>query len=143
MQQSLDGVSVECKALLVIINPIKCEILISSPAKRPITYPDLSIDGIHLPVVSETKLLGVYINSSLKWDSHVEYMCKKVRKCFFILYRAKQFKFNFSTMFTLYSWFIRTSLEYATPVWHPGISTKHSLTLERIQKRCFRVILGN
>ena len=46
-------------------------------------------------------------------------------------------------MFTLYTWFIRTSLEYATPVWHPGISTKHSLTLERIQKRCFRVILGN
>ena len=46
-------------------------------------------------------------------------------------------------MFTLYSWFIRTSLEYAAPVWHPGLTQTQHYQLERIQKRCFRIILGN
>ena len=60
----------------------------------------------------------------------------------FILYRAKQFRFSINTMFTLYTWFIRTSLEYAAPVQHSGITAKHSSMIERIQKRCLRVILG-
>ena len=65
MQQSLDGFTIECKALLVISNPLKCEILISSNAKRPITYLELYIDGIYLHVVTDSKLLGDYINPLL------------------------------------------------------------------------------
>ena len=61
----------------------------------------------------------------------------------YILYRCKQFRFSISTLFTLYTWFITTSLEYAVPVWHSGISSQQSMLIERIQKRCFRIILGN
>ena len=110
MQRSLNTVSAECAEVLVIINPIKCEILIACPSKRPIVYPDFSINDVHLPYVTETKLLGVYLNSNLNWDTHIDFILKKVRKCIFILYRAKQFRFSTDTMFTMYAWFIRTSL---------------------------------
>ena len=61
----------------------------------------------------------------------------------FIIYRGKQFGFSLKTLFTLYVWFIRTSLEYAVPVWHPNLTSKQTAMLESIQKRCFRVILGH
>ena len=139
MQRSLNTISSECTHVLVIINPLKCEILIACPSKRPIVYPDLSLNDVHIPYVTETKLLGVYFNSSLNWDTRIHYVLKKVRKYIFILYEAKQFKFNISTMFTLYVWFILTTLKYAVLGWHCGISSKHSVQLERMQKRCFKI----
>ena len=60
----------------------------------------------------------------------------------FILYRAKKFGFTSSTMITLYNWYIRTGLEYAVPVWHPGLTEAQHQRIERVQKRCFRIILG-
>ena len=82
------------------------------------------------------------VTSELNWNDHVNYITSKSSKLFFILYRARQFSFSQNVMFTLYSWFIRTSLEYAAPVWHPGLTQAHHHQLERIQKRCFRIILG-
>ena len=72
----------------------------------------------------------------------MDYVLKSVRKRFYMLYRARQFKFSVDTLFRIYTWFIRTTLEYAVPVWHSGINACHSLTLERVQKRCMRIILG-
>ena len=45
-------------------------------------------------------------------------------------------------MYTLYLWYIRTGLEYAAPVWHPGITAHQRSRLERVQKRSLRIILG-
>ena len=82
-QQSLNSLSTECTHVLVTANPIKCEILIVCPTKRPIVLPDLSLNNVSLPYVSETKLLGVYINNALNWNTHIDYVLKKTRKCFF------------------------------------------------------------
>jgi len=35
---------------------------------------------------------------------------------------------------------IRYVLEYACPVWHPGLSKVQSNEIERVQKRCLRII---
>ena len=61
----------------------------------------------------------------------------------FILYRARQFGFSIATMLTLYQWYIRTGLECAAPVWHAGLTEQQKTCLERVQKRCFRIILGD
>ena len=37
---------------------------------------------------------------------------------------------------------MRTALEYAAPVWHPGLTAAQHAKIERIQKRCLRIILG-
>ena len=37
-------------------------------------------DNINLEVINSTKLLGVIINSQLKWDDNTHYICKKARK---------------------------------------------------------------
>ena len=40
----------------------------------------------------------------------------------------------------IYCSVIRSVLEYACPVWHPGLTSKLSKDIERVQKRCFRII---
>ena len=45
-------------------------------------------------------------------------------------------------MRTLYIWYVRTVLEYAAVVWHAGLSQEQHIALERVQKRCLRIILG-
>ena len=72
----------------------------------------------------ECKLLGIYINDQLNWDTHVAHLLAKANKCMFIIIQAKQFQFSPQTIVTLYQWFIRTSLEYAAPVWHPGLTQR-------------------
>ena len=67
---------------------------------------------------------------------------KKANKCIFILIQARKFRFSTASMVTLYQWYVRTSLEYAAPVWHPGLTEMQHAKLERIQKRCLRIILG-
>ena len=41
----------------------------------------------------------------------------------------------------LYCYYIRPTLEYASPVWHGSISSEQALALERVQARVARVIL--
>ena len=113
------------------------------PPMRPIVLPDLTLNGTPLPVVHNIKLLGVHMNSKLNWNDHIDFIVSKARRTLFILYRARQFGFSVRTMFTLYLWYIRTGLEYAAPVWHPGITAQQNTRLERIQKRCLRIILGD
>ena len=115
----------------------------SLPPKRPIVLPDLILNETPLPVVSKIKLLGLHMNSQLNWNDHVDHMVKKARRSLFILYRARQFGFSVRTIYTLYIWFIRTGLEYAAPVWHSGLTAQQRARLERIQKRCLRIILGD
>ena len=147
MQDNLDKISEDCVYVKMSTNPLKCEVLMIFPRdkrnRRPLVYPDLRLNNFSLPFVTECKLLGVYLNSFLTWDTHIDFIVKKVNKCIFILYRARQFNFSRETMFTLYTWFIRTSLEYAAPVWHPGLTVRQHSILEGIQKRCFKIILGN
>ena len=37
---------------------------------------------------------------------------------------------------------IRSVLEYAAVVWHPGLTVTNTLDIERVQKACLAVILG-
>ena len=122
LQENLNLLSTECRDKDMEPNPIKCEALYSIPPKRPLVLPDLHLNGTPLPVVDECKLLGVYLNTSLNWNTHVDRIVKKASNSVFILLKAKKFQVAMSTLVTLYLWYVRTPLEYAAPVWHPGLS---------------------
>ena len=55
---------------------------------------------------------------------------------------SKRFGLSVEDLVTIYIGFVRPLLEYAVPVWHPGLTEKQHLALERIQKRACRIILG-
>ena len=142
MQDDLNNLSTECNDKGMEMNASKCNALYMIPVLRPLVLPDLQVDNHPLPVVHEAKLLGVHITDSMDWQKHVDQITSKASKCIFILIHARKFQFSIKTLLTLYVWFVRTTLEYACPVWHPGLTNQQHLKIERVQKRCLRIILG-
>ena len=84
----------------------------------------------------------MYLNCNLTWDTHVSKIVSRANKCIFVLIRAKKIKLSIRTLVTLYTWYIRTALEYAAPVWHAGLTELQHTRIERVQRRCLRLILG-
>ena len=88
------------------------------------------------------KLLGVHLNSNLTWSTHVDAITSKANRCIFMLIQAKKFHFSTDSALAIYIMYIRTALEYAAPVWHSSLTVAQDNQIERIQKRCLRIILG-
>jgi hypothetical protein len=90
--------------------------------------------------VNSFKLLGVYISSDLSWDFHVDYMIKKVVKRMFCIRTLVHSGVGHEDIVHVYCSVIRSVLEYACPVWHPGLTKKLSKEIESIQKRCLKLV---
>jgi len=98
--------------------------------------PPLCINGSNIERVTKFKLLGVFVSSDLSWDYHITYLLRKVAKrmyCINYLFRAGV---PASDIVCVYTSIIRSVLEYACPVWHPGLTKKLSKDIECVQKRC-------
>ena len=65
------------------LNPIKCkEMLINFMLNSNFTLTPLVVDNNGIARVSTYKILGVFIDSDLKWNSNVEYIYKKSLQVF-------------------------------------------------------------
>ena len=95
-----------------------------------------------LEVIYETKLLGVTITSNLSWSSHVEDICRRATKKLWVLVRFKSLGGTTEQLLTVYQTRIRSTLEFAAPVFHSGLTLDQSRQLEMIQKKALVIILG-
>ena len=86
------------------------------------------------------KLLGVYLNEDLSWNTHIDYMFKKACKRLYSLRILKRGGVASLNILKFFLTIIRPILEYAVPVWQ-SISGTWSDKLETIQKRALKIIL--
>jgi len=89
------------------------------------------------------KLLGILIESNLKWDAQVNSMVTRANRRLYMLRSLKPFGMPVADLITVFVGYIRPVLEYACPAWHPGITKTQSDQIERVQKRALRIILAN
>ena len=59
----------------------------------------------------------------------------------YLLKLLKHLNLATDDLVTIYSGFVRPTVGYAAPVWHPGLTVHENLALERIQKRVCRIIV--
>ena len=100
-------------------------------------------DSEPLEIVKETKILGIMVSDNLRWDSHVNYMLKKAYKKIWLLRRLKLLKLDSDILLDFYCNEVLSVLELGAPVWHSGLTNKMSNQIERIQKICIQLILGD
>lgn len=124
------------------LNPTKCQALEICFMREPPPHLDLKIGNSQLSFVSCAKVLGIWLQSDLKWDKQVDHMWKNANKKLFMLRSLKRFGFNKSELVIVYRGYIRPLLEYSDTIWNSSLSISQVLTLERIQKRALRIILG-
>ena len=104
----------------------------------PIPAP-INIGPTELERVSEFKLLGVYVQNDLKWNTHVSSIVSKACKRIHYLTVCRTAHLPRDIGLTTYTTNIRTVLEYALPVWG-GLAIYLEEYLQRAQNRCLNVI---
>ena len=127
----------------MVINSSKSKTMLFNRAKNYDFMPEIkTVDDQVAEVVSEMKLLGVVISSDLKWHSHVKNLSKCANAKLWILRRLKYLGANQSILLDVYYKQIRSILEYAAPLWGPGLTLSDIVVIERIQKTAFAIIFG-
>ena len=127
----------------MIINHTKTKIMLFNTSHTKDFMPEMTINpGEFLEVVEEYKLLGVIFTSDLKWSKHISYMCKRAYSKLWILRRLKSVGASPDILVDMYIKYIRSILEYATPVWGLSLSQEDNENVERVQKCALSVIFG-
>ena len=98
------------------------------------------INDREIEVVCSAKVLGLKISSDLKWNAHIEDLCKKVASRLYFLRQLKRAQLPTKDLFLFYISCIRPIAEYACQVFHTGLPKYLSDDLENLQKRALRII---
>ena len=100
----------------------------------------LAIDTKALESVDAHKVLGVTIQTNLKWGSPINEVTAKASKRLHIVRVLKRGSVPPADLLKVFFALIRSVLEYCCPVWHNALTVKLSHSIERVQKRALRII---
>ena len=116
------------------LNYKKTKLMVFNPGKARDFMPRFTCNKNKLEVVDETTLLGAVIRSDLSWGSNTSNMVQRANKNFWCLRRLKKFGASTNDLVDVYIKQIRSILEFAVAVWHPGLTGEDRLKIERVQK---------
>ena len=106
------------------------------------SIPSLSTPTGPIQRVTTFKLLGVHLDASLSWATHVNTIISKASKRLYFLKQLRRAGVPPQQLLHFYMTVIRPVLEYASPVWHYSITRAQSQDLESIQKRAVHIIFS-
>jgi len=127
LQEDLDRLQEWAKCWLMKFNPVKCEYL--------------RVTNKMIRQVSHAKYLGVYIDETLSWNFHVDFICNKANIIRSFLQRnLKQCPSSVRERF--YLTLVRPLLEYACVVWSP-YRLNNIQKIEKVQRKGARYVYNN
>ena len=90
-----------------------------------------------LPYYFSSKLVGVVVDNSLKWDKHIQYICAKISPKIGLIHRLRQILPTSNLLYTL----IQPYIDYCITVWG-DCANKYIKQLQRLQNRAARAVTG-
>ena len=125
------------------INLKKTKVIPFNLSKKFDFLPQLNFPGDGpLEVIYQTKLLGVTLSSDLSWTIHINDITKRATKKLWVVLRFKALGGTREQLLSVYQLRIRSTLEFAAPVFHSSMTQDQSRQVEMVQKKAFAIILG-
>ena len=140
MQETLDSVSDWTDQNLMRINEKKCNFMIFS---RSEVATRLNMNNVVLDKVSEAKILGVWVTDDLSWSKNCRDISIRAFSRLSMLTKLRYVGTKIEDLVEIYILYIRSITEYCSVAYHSSLTVAQSDKLERIQKVCLRVILGD
>ena len=141
LQSELDNISTWAATNNMVLNPKKCKEMTLRFRRVVDHLPSaLAIDTKALEPVDAHNVLGVTIQSHLKWDLHIKEVVAKASKRLHIPRVFKSGGVPPVYLLNVYFAVIRSVLEYCCPVWYSALPVKLSDSIERVQKRALCII---
>ena len=133
-----------CKSNAMIPNANKTKSMFISSSSRTLNEVkssniQLNLSNNVLDYTDSEKLLGVQVDSGLRWKDHVQQTLKKCNSNLYLLLRIKQF-LNIHSRKLFYNAYILPHLDYCCTVWG-NCSQELTNSILKFQKRAARIIL--
>jgi hypothetical protein len=99
---------------------------------------DIKIDNTKVEVVSEFKLLGIWLDNKLSWKKQANYTISKIKP---VIYHLKKLKhiLDINNKRLIYNGLIHSRLCYGLPIWM-GVSNGLQTRIQTLQNKAIRAI---
>ncbi|KAL9954029.1 hypothetical protein ACROYT_G041517 [Oculina patagonica] len=135
VNQDLDNAATWFKENGMKANPDKYQAIVLGKNSQEIS---LKSGDINIPIKDQISLLGVTLDSKLKFDAHVAIVCRKVSSQVNALNRLKTI-LPLKTKQSLYRSFILPHFYYCSQVWH-HCGKRNTRKLEKVNERALRYV---
>ena len=125
------------------INCSKTQLLCMSPNNGCRTVAQIITPDGQVDSVDTLKLVGFVFGSDPNASAHINHLLEKFRVKVWLLFHLKEAGIKEDRLFRLYCVYIRSMLEYCSPVYHSLLTAGQAKTLERLQRHAARVCFGN
>jgi len=128
-----------CDAHHFMVNVTKTEELIFDP--RSICEPNpVLIHNSPIRQVTSYKYLGVFIDCSLTWHIHFEYLCTRLQQRMYFLRRLKLYGVNSKLLFLFFKIILESVIRYSMQTWYGNLSVQFKSKLGRLISTAFRIV---
>ena len=140
LNEEISNVSSWFQTNKLTLNTRKTKVMLFGSAKRVGTFPPLNIkiDDNQIEQVSLFKYLGVWLDCTLTFAHHIDYISKKANARLAILGRTRRY-ISTKTAMTLYKSLIMPYFDYCDTVWDT-CSCQLKQQLQILQNRALRII---
>lgn len=122
-------------------NSMQCNVgktvVVSFTRKKNMVLNSYKMAGIDIKRSFEHKDLGIYFDSKLNFNYHMQNILSKGRKCSALVYWVSKNFRNPLTIKVLFGSLVRSRLEYCSEVWN-GLRDTDSKNVEQVQKNFLR-----
>ena len=127
----------------MVINCAKTQLLCMSPNNGCKTVARIHTPDGPVDSVDKLKLVGFVFGSEPNAAAHVGHLLEKFRVKVWLLFHLREAGIKNDKLFKLYCVYIRSMLEYCSPVYHSILTAGQAETLERLQRHAARVCYGS
>jgi hypothetical protein len=104
-------------------------------------YYNYVVNNESLERVNEMRDLGVIIDNTLSWNSHIKEIVSSAYRVLYLIKRSIGFNAPVTVKRQLYLTMVRSKLDYCSTVW-AGLSKANCIKVEKVQRSATRYILG-
>ena len=123
------------------LNESKSFYIIYSRSRQEFTT-RLNLNGKHLEKLSVIKLLGIWLDEDISWNTNTKEICKRAFSRLSMLSRLKYAGIPREDLLLIYKLFIRSTAEYCSVVFHSALTQEQTKKIELIQSTSLKIILG-
>ena len=138
LQTDLNKLDLWFRANKLSLNISKTNTMTIKPKDSPLKN-ELKLNNKTLPIVENTKFLGITIDNKLSWTKHINSIISKISVNKNLLAKARHLLTPKAKKHIYYA-HIHSHLNYANTVWSGHMTSKQTNALEKIQKHCIRSI---
>ena len=103
---------------------------------------DLKVKDMIIVNQTETKFLGMWLDQSLNWHSHIQKLILKIKRNKYLLNNEKHLM-DQSTKKLVYYSHMASHIQYGLLLWGNNVSKEQLIKLQKLQTKCLELVQSN